>query len=239
MTSLRSSRRYRLRKTICIGIVAFNGLDDQVANDYMSLMYYLGRACPEYDFQLAIKGKSEQFRARNAIVKAAIQNGADYIWMLDDDHIININDNPDAYLLPIRLVQHLEENPNIGVVGALYYQRGDNCYPVFMQELDGQPFFLLHSEVAGRMQKVDVTGGGCMMIRTSVFDKISEPWFAPEHEYGTDIQLCKQVRAAGFEVWCDTSLEIGHLRKEKQVITSRLIGDSRRAMRALKEESVA
>lgn len=214
------------RKTICIGIVAFNGLDDQVSEDYMRLMYHLGRRCPEYDFQLAIKGKSEQFRARNSIVKAAIQFGADYIWMLDDDHIIGLERSQgpsDDYSLPLKLVKHLEENPNIGVVGALYYQRGGDCWPVIMQEKDGLPYFLLNSEVAGRMQKVDVTGGGCMMIRTAVFDKIKEPWFAPEHEFGTDIQLCRGVRAAGLEVWCDTSLEIGHLQKEKHIVSSQSV----------------
>ena len=215
------------KPVICIGIVAYGGLDHQVAQDYMRMMFHLGRRCPEYDFQLAIKGKSEQFRARNAIVKAAIQNNADYIWMLDDDHIINIEDTrfqTDEYSLPVKLVKHLEDRPEIGVVGALYYQRGGDCYPVIMQEIDdAKPFFLKHEEVSHRMQRVDITGGGCMMIRTSVFDKIDDPWFKPEHEWGTDIQLCKQVREAGYEVWCDTSLQIGHLKTDKELITSESI----------------
>ena len=216
------------KKTICIGIVAFDGLDGQVAEDYMRMMFHLGRRCPEYDFQLAIKSKSEQFRAKNAIVKAGIQFGADYIWMLDDDHLMDIGKSQypsDAYNLPVKLVKHLEENEKIGVVGALYYQRGGDCYPVIMQEIDDEkPYFLHHSEISNRMQKVDVTGGGCMMVRTSVFDKIDEPWFKPEHDWGTDIQLCKQVRKKGFEVWCDTSLEIGHLKCDKHLITSDSIG---------------
>lgn len=217
-----------MNKTICIGIVAYNGLDGQVADDYMRMLFHLGRRHQEYDFQLAIKDKTEQFRARNAIVKAALQYGADYIWMLDDDHIIDTGRTDTvthAYDLPVKLAGHLEENPQIGVVGALYYQRGGDYSPVIMQEVDGKPFFLQHREIARKMQKLDVTGGGCMMIRSSVFDKIDEPWFAPEHEYGTDIQLCKQVRAAGYEVWCDTSLEIGHLQKEKHLITSASLGD--------------
>jgi len=210
---------------ICIGIVAYGGLDGQVAQDYMRMMFHLGRRCPEYDFQLAIKSKSEQFRARNAIVKAGIQYNADYIWMLDDDHILDIDESQlatDAYSLPIKLVKHLEERPEVGIVGALYYQRGADCYPVIMQESrdDERPFFLSHAEVSNRMQKVDVTGGGCMMIRTSIFDKVDEPWFKPEHEWGTDIQLCKQARKAGYEVWCDTSLQIGHLKTDKEMITA-------------------
>jgi 2-polyprenyl-3-methyl-5-hydroxy-6-metoxy-1,4-benzoquinol methylase len=217
-----------MSKTICIGIVAYDGLDHQVSEDYMRLMFHLGRRHPEYNFQLAIKGKSEQFRARNAIVKAALQFNADYIWMLDDDHILDIGKNQtpsDSYDLPIKLVKHLEENEKIGIVGALYYQRGADCYPVIMQEKDGLPYFLTHAEISNRMQKVDVTGGGCMMIKTSIFDKIEEPWFDAEHEFGTDIQLAKQARNAGYEVWCDTSLEIGHLQKEKRLVTSETLND--------------
>lgn len=210
------------KKVICVGIVAYDGLNGQVAEDYMRMMFHLGRRCPDYEFQLAIKWKSEQFRARNAIVSAGLQFGADYIWMLDDDHIFDTGSNrmpTSAYDLPIKLAKHLEDNEKIGVVGALYYQRGAECYPVIMQEMDSKPFFLQHREVAGRMQKVDVTGGGCMMIRASIFDKIDQPWFAPEHTFGTDIQLCKQARDVGYEIWCDTSLEIGHLQKEQVVIT--------------------
>jgi len=225
MTSLLALKLFQMNKRICIGIVAYDGLEGQVAEDYMRMMFHLGRRCPEYDFQLAIKSKSEQFRARNSIVRAALQNGADYIWMLDDDHIIDIDETltiNDAYSLPIKLAQHLEDNPKIGVVGALYYQRGGDHYPVVMQELNGNSFFIQHGEVSNRMQKVSVTGGGCMMIRASVFDKIDEPWFKPEHEFGTDIQLCRQVIEAGFEVWCDTSLHIGHLRNEKALVTQKV-----------------
>lgn len=212
-----------MRKVICIGIVAYDGLDPQVSEDYLRLAFHLGRRCPQYDFQIAIRGKTEQFRARKAIVKDALQFGADYLWMLDDDHVFDwsrAGGPTDAYDVPIKLVEHLEARPEIGVVGALYYQRGGDYHPVIMQEANGLPAFMLPGEVAGRMQRVDVTGGGCMMIRMSVFDKIADPWFEPEHEFGTDIQLCRKVRAAGYEVWCDTSLLIGHLRTEKELIVS-------------------
>jgi hypothetical protein len=147
--------------------------------------------------------------------------------MLDDDHVLDI-DTDSPYDLPVKLVQHLKDNPKIGVVGALYFQRGGDCDPVIMQESadDDRPYFLKHAEISNRMQKVDVTGGGCMMVRASVFDKIDQPWFKPEHEWGTDIQLCKQVREKGWEVWCDTSLEIGHLQKEKHLITSQSIKET-------------
>jgi GT2 family glycosyltransferase len=191
----------------------------------MRFSFNLGRRYTEYDFFLAIKGKSEQFRARNAIVEAALSRDCDYIFMLDDDHIIDIDKKigpSPKYFFLNKLVNHLEGRPEIGIIGALYYQRGGNCDPVIMEETKkGQYFFKTHQEVTGGMQKVAVTGGGCMLIRREVFDKIESPYFAPEFEYGTDIQICKKATEAGFEVWCDTSIEIGHLKTESEIITSK------------------
>lgn len=62
-----------------------------------------------------------------------------------------------------------------------------------------------------------------MMIRMEIFDKIDSPWFMDEMAVsaGTDIQICEKVSKAGWEVWCDTSLEIGHIMTEREVITSK------------------
>jgi len=198
----------------------------EVLEDYMRFAFYLGRRYTEYDFFLAIKGKSEQFRARNAIVQAALVYDSDYILMLDDDHVIDINKTlgPDtSYEFLKVLIGHLEADSKKGIIGALYYQRGGKCEPVIMEEYNGQYFFKTHEEVTGGLQKVDVTGGGCMLIRKEVFDKIPSPWFEPEFEYGTDIQVCRKAKQVGFEIWCDTSIELGHIKTEREVITSKNI----------------
>jgi len=60
-----------------------------------------------------------------------------------------------------------------------------------------------------------------MLIKTRVFDKIGAECFEPEHQYGTDIQVCRKARKAGFKVYCDTSIELGHVRSERSVITGK------------------
>jgi hypothetical protein len=151
----------------------------------MRFAYYLGRRNPEYDFFLAVRGKKEQYRARNLIVEGMLRAGADYLFMLDDDQIIDVDD---AMLITHRydflrkMVVHMEENPKIGILGALYYQRDDSdCWPVIMQSNGhGQYNFITHEEITRRPQKVDVTGGGAMLICSEVFDRIESPWFEPE-----------------------------------------------------------
>jgi len=220
------------RKSICIGIPCYSTLPTfQTLEDYMRFAFYLGRRYPEYDFFLAVRGKKEQFRARNAIVEEALRVATDYLFMLDDDQIIDI----DTTMLPSSryeflrtLLKHLEEDPQKGIVGALYYQRSvDEHWPVIMQSNgDGGYFFLTPVEISRQLQKVDVTGGGAMLIRMEVFDRIPSPWFEPEFDYGTDIQICKKVAEAGYTIWCDTSLEIGHTRMEREIVTSRSIIDA-------------
>jgi GT2 family glycosyltransferase len=196
----------------------------------MRFAFYLGRRNQEYDFVLCVRGKKEQYRARNLIVEGALRAGCDYIFMLDDDQIIDIDDSmliTHRYDFLRRMIMQMEEKPQIGILGALYYQRDDvDCWPVIMQKNSmGAYFFITHEDVSHRMQKVDVTGGGAMLIRSEIFDRIDSPWFEAESKagLGTDIQICKKASDAGYEVWCDTSIEIGHTRMEKEIVTSKSI----------------
>lgn len=201
---------------ICIGIPCFSGVPPEILEDYMSFAYKLGKEMAGDELFLAIKGKSEQFRARNAIVVAALQQGCDYLFFLDDDHILSGN-----YDIILKLINQMEEQTHIGIIGALYYQRKDGATePVVMKKHgDGGYISLRRSEILGKLQPVDVTGGGCMLVNMRVFDKIKEPWFAPEHKYGTDIQLCEKVKEAGYEVLCDTSIVVGHLLAERMLVS--------------------
>lgn len=211
---------------IVIGMPAYGPVAPEVLEDFGRFMYHLGRRMPAYDFATAIKSKSEQFRARNSIVTAAQQVGADYLLMLDDDMIVDPfgtmgtpgDGSPDEYGFLERLLAHDKD-----VCGALYYQRGGACSPVLMTEVMGTAKyrFLRDEEVLHRLQRVDVAGGGCLLFKMKVFDRIASPWFEPEFQYGTDIQVCRKAAEAGFEVWADTSIELGHMKSERTMITSR------------------
>jgi 2-polyprenyl-3-methyl-5-hydroxy-6-metoxy-1,4-benzoquinol methylase len=208
------------KPVITIGIPCYSSVPPEVLQDYMRFMYYLGRRYQEYDFALAIKSKSEQFRARNAIVEAAYQVDSDYLLMLDDDHIIDTDDDylpSKKYEFLRKLIEHDKD-----IIGALYYHRGGECKPVLMNKDENGMFtYLRDDEVMKGLQEVDVQGGGCILIKMKVFDKIASPWFEPEVETGTDIQICTKAKEKGFSVWTDPTIEIGHVISERGVITSR------------------
>ena len=210
--------------SIFVGIPCYGTMPPETEEDYMRLMYYLGRRYHEYDFLIGILRKKEQFRARNSIVEAAFQCQADYVWMLDDDHVIDIdstNAPSDRYEILHKLLAHFDTHPDAGIVGALYYHRGGECRPVVMDKIEDKYIYLRDDQIKHKLQEVAVTGGGCMLIKSKVFDRIGIHPFAPEHEYGTDIQVCKAAAEQGFGVYCDTSVEIGHVKNEMSVVTSK------------------
>ncbi len=63
---------------------------------------------------------------------------------------------------------------------------------------DGGYCWVRDDQIIGDLQQVDVQGGGCMMINMTIFEKIKGPWFEPEFDMGTDLQICKKSAEAGF-----------------------------------------
>jgi hypothetical protein len=215
---------------ICIGIPCFAGVDDRVLEDYCRFMFHLGRRYGGHEFLLSVRGKTAQHRARNQIAVDAIRAGCDYLFFLDDDHIIAFDDDPKRYDFLKKLLAH-----EVPIVGALYWQRGGLFAPVAMMSAFGIGYRMLTpEELTGCLQEVDVAGGGALLIDLKALERVEQPWFEDEAKtgYSTDVQICQKFRAAGFSVYLDSSVEIGHQMLEKRVVTT----DTRPAIIAEREK---
>jgi 2-polyprenyl-3-methyl-5-hydroxy-6-metoxy-1,4-benzoquinol methylase len=214
-----------MRKGITVGILAYAGCSAETLEDYCRFAFHLGRRNTEWDFFLGVRSKLEQFRARNSIVEAAIQTGSSYLLMLDDDHVIDWEGSAAAnekYDFLRRFVYMMEKDPKIGIIGALYFQRDSFHNPVIMKEgPDGKYFWAKEEDLSYQLQDVSVTGGGCMLLNMDIFNYIPSPWFEPELQFSTDIQICRKIAAAGFRVCCDTGTEIGHVKTQRTIISSK------------------
>lgn len=211
------------KRKICIGIPCYQNAPSDTLEDYMRFAYHLGRRMTEFDFLLAIKPKFEQFRARNSIFTAALQMNCDFLLMLDDDHVIgwqNTQGPDDQYDFLRKLIGHMDNDPKLGIVGALYYHRGGDCAPVVMKEgVDGGYYYMRDDEIKGELQTVAVTGGGAMLCRMESLIRLPQPIFEPEFKYGTDIQVCQKIREIGLRVACDTGITMGHVMNKREIVT--------------------
>ena len=69
---------------------------------------------------------------------------------------------------------------------------------------------------------VDYTGFGWLLIKNGVFEDegLPYPWFAPKMQVfesgevqdmcGEDVSFCLDAKEAGFEIWCDPRIRVGH-----------------------------
>lgn len=218
------------RPKILIGIPGFAGIQPEVQESMMGLIFRAGRDLTDYDVAVAIPTKREQFRARNHLVRQALDNECDWLLMLDDDMSVPPN-------LLSRLIAHDKD-----VVGALYYQRGGAFHPVIMRrheneigEFRGEFYSPLDPVIKNPgLHEVDIIGGGCMLFKVNVFKKLTEPYFWWEATSGTDIAICSNLKKAGVSIWIDTTIELGHL-GNKTMITSRSVPEDQRVMGRISE----
>lgn len=60
--------------------------------------------------------------------------------------------------------------------------------------------------------EVDWVGAGCILIRRRVLEALEEPYFEhTEPGAGEDTYFCRKAREAGFNLYVDTRLDVGHI----------------------------
>jgi hypothetical protein len=140
--------------------------------------------------------------ARNKLCQLTLDEGASHLWFMDDDHAFP------AQMLT-KLLAH-----DVAIVSPICLTRVHPFKPVqYTEKLDGEfqylPMPLSQIETDGL---VEVVAGGCagMLIRRDVLESIEPPWF----EYtdrSEDIVFCEKAKAAGFTLYADLSLRLGHV----------------------------
>lgn len=139
--------------------------------------------------------------ARNNAVRRAQEVHADFMLFLDSDMKFPRNALVD-------LLRHDRD-----VVGATYSKRTEPFHPLGCR--------VPGSELAdeGRLMRMKHLPTGCMLIRMSVFDELTKPYFRFDVDEATggicgeDYVFCERVIGLGRDVWCDLvlSLAMGHL----------------------------
>jgi GT2 family glycosyltransferase len=142
----------------------------------------------------------------NAGLRHAIDHGADYVWLLNNDAVVT----PDSLT---RLLAVAEQHPSVGLLSPVirYYDRPDDV------QFAGTPL----EEPPGRVPQIDALGTGealvgdmvlvgtALLIRKNVVSGIGlldERYFA----YCEDWDYSLRARAAGFEVAVVSSANVLH-----------------------------
>ena len=163
--------------------------------------------------------------ARNRIAERALDLGADYVLMVDNDVVI-----PKDALLKL-----LESGRDV-VLGYYAHRDPSNSYTgrtsiCKLKAPDGSNYYHypieskytakeLHDMAENGETAVEVHGGGmsCALIKTNVFDRTSYPWYdwvnygdANRGMLSEDLYFCSLCHVHGIEIYADVRVGCGHL----------------------------
>lgn len=107
---------------------------------------------------------------------------------------------------------------NKDIVGAIYNLRKLPLEPIIRMTNDkGEMVSGKQEDLPKDLFKAYALGTGCMLIKLDVFRNIKRPWFFYEkwddenEGMGEDIWFCKRAHEAGYDVFCDPTVQIGHI----------------------------
>lgn len=140
--------------------------------------------------------------SRNQLVEVALQNGSSHLMFIDSD----IQFQPDGVA---RLLAHDKD-----IVGGYYNtRRGNN--PIRVKGPEG---FAVPDPLPASMFQCIVLPTGFMLIKLECLQKLQRPYFSViTHEKGTvgeDVNFCRKAHDAGIEIYCDPTIQLGHVGKQ-------------------------
>lgn len=145
---------------------------------------------------------SDRIVGRNTLTRMALEQGAEWLMFLDDDHVF-----PPELLT--RLLAH-----DVAIVGALYMQRQVPFAPIaYSNKTEDERYIPVQLADHGPNDLIEVAalGTGGMLIRSEILRAMQEPWF--EHGRASeDLIFCDRVYELGLgPVYCDLGARMGHL----------------------------
>jgi GT2 family glycosyltransferase len=167
---------------------------------------------------------------RELAVRRAIALDADVLVMFDDDMIVP----PDALSA---LVEPLDADPQLAVVGALYYSR-DGIRPMAADRWTSHDTTTAAIPAFGAgLTYCDAVGFGCVAIRVSALRSMEPPYFRTQvyvEEHANRVRLCNEdflfcetARFGGWRVALQAALRCRHFDRSSSVAHPREWEDSR------------
>lgn len=177
---------------------------DSVPTHFAISLYNLRKPCMT---RLEVVSNSLVYDSRNLLAAKAIDDDCDYVLWIDSDMVFN------ADLLE-KLLEKIEGKDFISVLAfTRHIPVSPNAYVIDASK-QSLRYKLIKNYPKNQLFKVDAAGFGTVLtsakILKAVFDKYERP-FNPDMGLGEDLAFCYRARQLGFDLWCDSSVKVGHV----------------------------
>ena len=188
---------------VVVGICAYGGFPPETVASLLSL-----NARSKTPLQIHIAAYTYIHVARTNLLHEAIEAEATHLMFIDNDMTFP----PDAI---DRLIAQEKD-----IIGGLYKKRIEPHDSVVKIRSENR---LIDPPIQSKTYKVDVIGTGFMLINMNVFNRMKPPFFYHGkgeefglkqnelYDLGEDTTFCLKARECGIDIWCDPTLDIGHI----------------------------
>lgn len=151
--------------------------------------------------------KSSAPAARNVMAEYALEHNFDYVFFMDVDMVFP----PNALQTLVRAGKD--------IVGGLYCMARDGFTPCAYKLTPEGNYGVMWLRSNAGVHELDAIGTGCLLINTTVFKRMSRPWFyyAPTGEgsklFTEDFTFCRNAKVAGYKIWVEPAVRCGHIGK--------------------------
>lgn len=223
MTFTRKNKMKPIIKRIAMSIPSEGHTLPESYDNHLVLAFHLGALQEkwknenrpiQYEFYWYTVGRLLTALAREKLVQEALKSNMDYIIMYDDDMLLPID-------MVERMIDDVENNPQIDVLAPLAHMRNAPHYAVIYTTTEGYdekahaPYFVnnfVKNYPKDTLTECDAVGFGAVMIKMDMVRKMTPPYFFSTTGTGEDIYFCMKARQdAGARIFMDTRIKLGHL----------------------------
>ena len=179
---------------------------DSVPAFFAQSLALLKRDC---DVQIGWEVGSLVYHARNNLARQALKSDADWVLWLDSDMVFA----PDTLQ---RMLKVCKDN-DIDFLTAVCFRRKPPYTPCLFDRLEkvdkGASYTSLMSVPEG-LFKVGGCGFAGVLMSSDVLLSVQSKFgrmFDPMDGFGEDVSFCWRARQCGYDIWCDSSIEFGHV----------------------------
>lgn len=182
---------------------------DQVPAPFMQSISMIRKG--DNECAIACQMGSLVYTSRNELGAKAIKDEYDYVMWFDSDMVFH----QDTML---KMLKVMDDN-DIDFLSGLYFRRQPPFTPVIFDRLelleDGSGVDHHNCEsVPEGLTEVAGCGFGCVLVKTDVLFDVQAKYggmFTPFASMGEDLAFCWRARSLGYKIYCDPSIECGHV----------------------------
>lgn len=154
------------------------------------------------DYEVCIISGTLVYVARDKLACEAINSDYTHVLWLDSDMVFQ----PDIY------TDLLDTGKDF--VTGIYHARRPGHQSCIFKRCDDLDHLERFQEYPRETFEIGGCGFGCVLIKTEILKAVQYNYktcFLPKAQFGEDIAFCNRARAMGFKIWCEPTVQCGHI----------------------------